>query len=133
MKNKLDVSWKDFLAGVVGYLVSLLLVGLIMVGVGIMVGKMGDEALWSRYEILIACGTFLGFLIGGMVLGKIRPITAVRNATILFLVMLLIGVWRMGNEITPASDVALAALQVSGIILGAWLVQRRHIQKKKIV
>lgn len=133
MKNKIDISWKDFLAGILGYFAAVLLVGGMYVGIGIVAGKTGDEMLWSRYEILIACGTFLGFFIGGMVLGKIRPITAVRNATILFLIMLCMGAWRTGNEITSVIDVALVVLQVSGLILGAWIMQRRYIQKKKIV
>ncbi len=133
MKNKLDISWKDFLAGVAGYFVSVLLVGCVFVGVGMLVAKTGDETIFARYEFVIACATFLGFFVGGIVLGAIRPNTAARNAITLFLVLLIMGAWRMGSEIASAVDVILVVLQVSGLILGAWLVQRRYIQKKKLV
>lgn len=133
MKNKLDISWKDFLAGILGYFVAMLIVGGIYGGIGIMVGKTGDETLWSRYEFVISCVTFIAFFVGGVVMGAIRPATATRNAAILLLVVLLMGAWHMGDEIVSVIGVALVALQVSGLMLGAWLVQRRHSQKKKIV
>lgn len=133
MKNKLDVSWKDFLAGILGYFAAMLVVGGMYVGMGIMVGKTGDETLWSRYEFVISCVTFLAFFVGGIIMSVIQPATATRNAAILLIVVLLIGAWHMGDEIVSVIDAALVALQVSGLMFGAWLMQRRHVQKKKIV
>jgi uncharacterized protein YybS (DUF2232 family) len=133
VKNKLDVSWKDFLAGILGYFAAMFLVWGIYLGIGIMVGKTGDETLWSRYEFVISCVTFLAFFVGGVVMGAIRPATATRNAAILLIVVLLMGAWHMSDEIVSVIDVALVALQVSGLMLGAWFVQHRHVQKKKIV
>lgn len=138
MNSKVKDIVRDILAGIAGYVVSVLLVGSILTGVGVLAAKTGDETLFARYEFLIACATFLGFFIGGTVLGAIRPGSAIRNAATLLLVMVIVGVWRMGGEIASINegasiiDIVLIVWQLLGFMFGAWLMQRRHIQKKVV-
>lgn len=139
MNSKTKDVAKDIVAGIAGYFVSVLLVGSILTGVGVLAAKTGDETLFARYEFLIACATFLGFFIGGIVLGAIRPSSAIRNAAALILVMAIVGVWRMGGEIVSVIDegnsiidIVLIVWQLSGLVLGAWFMQRRYFQKKLV-
>lgn len=139
MNSKMKDMAKDILAGIAGYVVSVLLVGSILTGVGVLVAKTGDETLFARYEFLIACATFLGFFAGGIVLGAIRPSSAIRNAAILLLVMVIVGAWRMGGEMVSVIDegnsiidIVLIVWQLSGFMFGAWLMRRRYLQKKRV-
>lgn len=126
MTSQKDISWKDFLAGILGYFVSIFCVGLLFLTIGTIAGKIGDETVFVRHEFLIACATFLSFSVGGLVMGMLRPHVAIRNGIVLFSCMMLVGLWRTKIGVFSAGDAMIAAVQVSGIIFGAWFFERLH-------
>lgn len=137
MDKKLDVSWKDFLALIMGYVVSALCVGAVFVGIGYMRTKgIVGEGVFAEYELPIALATFLGFAVGGVALATIRPNVAIRNASILFLAMIAYGIWRSMSEGIGFIGILWSSLQIGGgMIFGAWVFYKlyiRHLFKKYV-
>lgn len=130
MQKKFDISWKDFLAVIAGYFTAVVCVGALYLMMGLLVIQ-GNETAWAQYENPIAIATCIAFALGGGVLTGIRPTTATRNATVLFVGLIVYGIWRMNPAEANVQDTSFAALQVAGIFLGVWLMQKRAIIPKK--
>lgn len=130
MTDERDISWKDLLALFVGYLISGVCIAVLFLGlVSLCAQGILPKETFFLYELPIGIATFIGFVIGGTSLAEIRPSVALRNAAVLFVIMVFMGVWRTNDDMVSIQDAFVTALQMSGLMVGTWFIQHRYVAR----